>query len=141
MKASDKLIEKIKEFEGFRPKAYEDSGGKLTCGYGTTKGVTKNTTCTREEAERWLLRDLRPVEDYLDKMPEVDTQGKFDALCSWIYNLGVGNFEGSTLHDRITSHAPTAEIQAQIRRWVYCKGMKLPGLVKRREWEARRWTE
>ena len=81
MKASDLLIERIKEFEGFSNTAYSDSTGTLTCGFGTTKGITPTTTCTKEEAEQWLLRDLAPIEAYLNTIPEVNTQGKYAARC------------------------------------------------------------
>lgn len=141
MKTSDLLISKIKEFEGFSSTAYTCAGGVWTCGFGTTKGITATTRCTRQEAEQWLRRDLAPIEAYLNTIPEIDTQGKFDSLCSFIYNLGLGNFKSSTLLKKIKAGAPVEEIQAEFRRWVYAKGKKLKGLVRRREWEARRWAE
>ena len=141
MKASDLLISKIKEFEGFSSTAYSDCAGTLTCGYGTTKDITPTTRCTRAEAEQWLRRDLAPIEAYLNTIPEVDTQGKYDALCSFIFNLGTGNFKSSTLLKKIKAGAPMEEIQAQFRRWNKAGGKVLEGLVKRREWEARRWAE
>ena len=101
MRASDLLISKIKEFEGFSSTAYTCAGGVLTCGYGHTKGVRINDRCTGNEAERWLLEDLAPIETYLNTIPEVDTQGKYDALCSFIFNLGMGNFKSSTLLKKI----------------------------------------
>ena len=141
MKASELLIVKIKEFEGFSNTAYRCAAGVWTCGIGHVKGVTPTTRCTRQEAERWLMEDLAPVEAYLNTMAEVDTQGKYDALCSFIFNLGMGNFKSSTLLKKIKAGAPTAEIQAEFKRWVYAKGKKLKGLVRRREWEASRWAE
>lgn len=141
MKASDLLIGKIKEFEGFSSTAYTCAGGVVTIGYGHTRGVKITDRCTRSEADRWLREDLAPVEAYLNTIPEVDTQGKYDALCSFIFNLGIGNFKSSTLLKKIKAGAPTEEIQAQFKRWVYAGGKKLKGLVKRREWEAQRWAE
>lgn len=141
MKASEELIEKIKEFEGFSNTAYKCAGGVWTCGFGTTKDITPTTRCTRSEAEQWLLRDIAPIEAYLNTIEQVNTQGKFDALCSFIYNLGTGNFKGSILLKKIKAGAPTEEIQAQFRRWVYAGSKVLKGLVKRREWEAGRWAE
>lgn len=141
MKASNLLIEKIKEFEGFSSTAYRCPADVWTCGFGATKGITPTTRCTRAEAEQWLLRDLAPIEAYINTIPEVDTQGKYDALCSFIFNLGTGNFKSSTLLKKIKAGAPTEEIQAQFRRWVYAGGKVLKGLVKRREWEAGRWAE
>ena len=141
MKASDELINKIKEFEGFSNTAYSDAVGVYTCGWGHVKGVTATTRCTRSEAEQWLREDLAPIEAYLNTIPEVDTQGKYDALCSFIFNLGMGNFKSSTLLKKIKAGAPTEEIQAEFKRWVYAKKKVLKGLVKRREWEARRWAQ
>lgn len=141
MKASESLVEKIKEFEGFSNTAYKCASGVWTCGFGTTKDITPTTRCTRSEAEQWLLRDLAPIEAYLNTIPEVNTQGKFDALCSFIYNLGMGNFKSSTLLRKIKEGASTEDIQEQFRRWVYAKRKVLKGLVKRREWEAQRWAE
>lgn len=141
MKASDLLIGKIKEFEGFSPTAYRCPAGVWTCGFGATKGITPTTRCTRAEAEQWLRRDLAPIEAYLNTIPEIDTQGRFDASADFCFNLGTGSFKGSTLLKKIKAGAPTEEIQAQFRRWVYAGGKVLKGLVKRREWEAGRWAE
>ena len=141
MKASNKLIGKIKEFEGYRDKAYRDAAGVLTIGYGTTRNVKEGQTCTEEQAEEWLREDLELAERFVSTIPEIDTQGKFDAVVDFVYNCGIGAFENSTLLKKIKSHAPTEEIQAQFRRWVYAKGIELPGLVKRRNWEAQRWAE
>ena len=141
MKASELLVGKIKEFEGYSNTAYKCAAGVWTCGYGHTKGVNATTRCTRGEAERWLKEDLAPVEAYVNTVPEVDTQGKFDALVDFAYNLGIGKLKSSTLLKKIRAGAPVEEIQAQFRRWVYAGGKKLKGLVKRREWEASRWAE
>ena len=141
MKASNTLIKKLKEFEGYRDVAYRDSAGVLTIGFGTTRNVKEGMTCTEEQAERWLREDLELAERFVSTIPEIDTQGKFDAVVDFVYNCGIGAFESSTLLKKIKSHAPTEEIQAQFRRWVYAKGIELPGLVKRRNWEAERWAE
>lgn len=141
MRISEKALNKLKEFEGFSNTAYLCPAGKWTCGIGHTSGVTPTTRCTRTEAEQWLREDLAPVEVYLNTIPEVNTQGKFDALCSFIYNLGIGNFKSSTLLRKIKAGASTEDIQEQFRRWVYAGGKVLKGLVRRREWEAQRWTE
>lgn len=141
MKASDLLIKKITEFEGFSNTAYRCPAGKWTCGIGHTSGVTATTTCTRKEAERWLREDLAPVEAYVNTIEQVRTQGQYDALVDFAYNLGLGNLKSSTLLRKIKAGAPVEQIQAQFRRWVYAKGKKLKGLVRRREWEAQRWAE
>ena len=141
MEASDLLIKKITEFEGFSNTAYRCPAGKWTCGIGHTSGVTATTTCTRKEAEQWLKEDLAPVEAYVNTIEQVRTQGQYDALVDFAYNLGLGNLKSSTLLRKIKAGAPVAEIQEQFRRWVYAGGKKLKGLVRRREWEAQRWAE
>lgn len=141
MTASEVLIEKIKEFEGVRLTAYKDSAGVLTIGVGHTGGVKAGQKITMEEAESLLRSDLKVAENYVNSLNLNLTQGQFDSLCDFTFNLGVGSLAGSTLLAKIRAKAPTAEIQAQFRRWVYAGGKKLAGLVKRREWEAQRWTE
>lgn len=139
MRASDTLIAKIKEFEGYSSVAYKCPAGVWTCGYGTTSGITPTTRCTRSEAERWLRRDLAPIEAYVDTIGQVKTQSQFDALVDFAYNLGIGNLKSSTLLKKIRGGAETEEIKRQFRRWIYSGGKIMPGLVKRREWEASMW--
>lgn len=141
MKASELLIGKIKEFEGYSSTAYKCAGGVATIAWGHTRGVRMGDRCTKSEADRWLREDLAPIEAYLNTIPEVDTQGRFDSCADFCFNLGMGNFKGSTLLKKIKAGAPTEEIQAQFRRWVYAGGKVLKGLVKRREWEASRFAE
>lgn len=141
MKASNQLIEKIKEFEGLRLRAYRDSGGKPTIGYGHTMGVKMGQRITERQAEEMLEQDLWVAGRFPNTMKEIDTQGKYDAVVSFIFNLGVGNFKRSTLYRRILHNAPDKLIQAEFRRWVHSGGKVLPGLVKRREWEAERWVQ
>lgn len=141
MKASDLLINALKQFEGYRDTAYLDSASVATIGWGHTKGVKLGMKCTRSEAEQWLREDLAPVEAYVNTIGQVKTQGQFDALVDFAYNLGLGNLESSTLLRKIKAGAPVEQVQAEFRRWVYAKGKKLKGLVRRREWEAQRWAE
>lgn len=141
MEASEVLIEKIKEFEGCRLKAYKDSAGVWTIGYGHTHGVKSGQLITQAQADSLLHGDLLPVEKYVDGLVVCRSQGEFDALVDFAFNLGTGNLASSTLLAKIRAGAATEDIQDQFRRWVYAGGKKLNGLVKRREWEAQRWTE
>ena len=142
MEASDILIEKVKEFEGLRLTSYKDSAGVWTIGYGHTHGVKAGQSIiTEKQADSLLRGDLLTAENYVNGLKLNLTQGQFDALVDFCYNLGAGNLAGSTLLAKIRAKAPTEEIQAQFKRWVYAGKKKLAGLVKRREWEARRWTE
>lgn len=141
MKASKTLIEAIKGFEGLRLTAYKDSAGVYTIAYGHTGGVKPGQKITMQQAEDYLMQDLAKVEAQVNALGVCKTQGQFDALCDFAFNLGIGNLKRSTLLSRIRLSAPTAQIQAEFRKWVNAGGKKLPGLVKRREWEAKRWIE
>lgn len=141
MKASDILIAKIKEFEGYRSRAYRDAVGVWTCGYGHTRGVTSKTSCTQAQADAWLRQDLDPIEKRLNGIKEIDSQGKFDACLDFCFNLGFGNFLRSTLLKMIKAGMGEKLIKAEFMRWVYAGGRKLDGLVKRREWEAERFFQ
>lgn len=141
MKASDILIAKIKEFEGYRSRAYRDAVGVWTCGYGHTRGVTAKTSCTQAQANAWLRQDLAPLEKQLSGIKEIDTQGKLDACLDFCFNLGIGNFLRSTLLKTIKEGMDDKRIQAEFMRWVYAGGRKLDGLAKRRAWEAERFFQ
>lgn len=141
MKASEKLINHIKQTEGYRAKAYRCPAGRCTCGYGHTRGVTRLTTCTKARAEAWLRDDLQPVENFVNAIHNVNTQGKFDAIVDFAFNLGLGNLRSSTLLKLIQSGAPDERVCKELRKWVYAGGRVLSGLVSRREWEAQRWME
>ena len=142
MKASEILINKLKQFEGYRAKAYRCPAGVWTCGYGHTKGVTARTMCDKKKAEEWLRMDLESIENFLSAVPEVcKSQGRFDACADFCFNLGTGAFRGSTLFKRIQKKESVAAIQAEFLKWVYAGGKPLEGLKNRRRWEAQRWVE
>lgn len=144
LRASDTLISKLKEFEGLRLVAYKPTKAErwYTIGYGHSAGDVKaGMLITEEKAEELLKRDLFFVERFINGIPKVKTQGQFDALVSFVYNVGVGKLKRSTLLNKIIHDAPTEEIQSEFMRWVYSGGKQLDGLVRRRRWEAERWTE
>ena len=144
LRASDTLISKIKEFEGLRLVAYKPTKAERwwTIGYGHSAGdVRAGMRINEEKAEELLNRDLFFVERFINGIPKVKTQGQFDALISFTYNLGVGKMKASTLLKKIMHDAPTQEIQREFMKWVYSGGKRLDGLVKRRRWEAQRWAE
>ena len=143
-RASDTLISKLKEFEGLRLVAYKPTKAErwYTIGYGHCAGDVKaGMRITEEKAEELLKRDLFFVEKFINGISKVKTQGQFDALVSFAYNVGVGNLKKSTLLKKIMHDAPTQEIQREFMKWVYSGGKQLDGLVKRRRWEAERWAE
>ena len=139
MKASEECINAIKGFETLELKAYKCPAGVLTIGYGHTRGVKDGQVITEIQADVLLKGDILNVEKSLNSMSITFTQGQFDALVDFCFNLGMVKFIGSTLYTKILVHAPDDEIAAQFRRWVYGGGKKLDGLVKRREWEVQQW--
>lgn len=138
-RASDTLISKLKAFEGLRLVAYKPTKAErwYTIGYGHSAGDVKaGMRINEEKAEELLKRDLFFVEKFVNGIPKVRTQGQFDALVSFTYNVGIGNLKRSTLLKKIMHDASTIEIQREFMKWVYSGGKKLDGLVKRRMWEA-----
>lgn len=135
MKTSPKGIALIKSAEGLRLKAYPDPGtGGLpwTIGYGSTLGVTRTMVITAEQAEQMLAVDLVRFERAVERLVEVPiNQGQFDALVSFAYNVGEGNFAKSTLLRRLNSGDSQGAAE-QFGRWVNAGGKVLQGLVKRR---------
>lgn len=143
-RASDTLISKLKEFEGLSLVAYKPTKAErwYTIGYGHSAGdVRAGMRITEEKAEELLRRDLFFVERFINGIPKIKTQGQFDALVSFTYNVGIGKLKSSTLLKKIMHDAPTAEIQKEFLRWTTSGGKRLAGLVKRRRWEAERWVE
>lgn len=122
----------IKKFEGLKTKAYLCPAGVLTIGYGHTHGVITGDVCTAEQAEVWLKEDCLVAELTLSADVNVSlSQNQFDALVSFIFNLGSGNFIKSTLLQKLNArdYAGAAD---EFGKWVNAGGRKLPGLVKRR---------
>ena len=142
MEASEILIEKLKEFEGFRRDAYRDVTGVLTIGYGHTgSDVREGDRLTTYAAEELLLMDLREHERAVRRLKVAHTQGQFDALVSFAFNVGIGRLNRSALLKVIRNGGSKAQITREFKRWVFAGGHRMPGLVKRREWEARRFFE
>ena len=141
MKASDVCIQAIKGFERLEIKAYKCPAGILTIGYGHTQGVKVGQVITEAQADVLLKGDVLNVENSLNKLNLDLTQGQFDSLVDFCFNLGFHKFLGSTLYRMIAVHASDANIVTQFRRWVYADGKKLNGLVKRREWEVQSWIK
>lgn len=132
----------IREFEGFEAKAYLDTGGVWTIGFGTIKypngkRVVKGDVCTQSEAEQWLKNDSKWVDACLDKHIKVNvTQNQFDALGSFVYNVGETAFIKSTMLTLINQNSMTAAA-SQFDRWVFDNGKRIQGLVNRRAKERK----
>ena len=142
MEASEILIEKLKEFEGFRRDAYRDVTGVLTIGYGHTgSDVREGDRLTTYAAEELLLMDLREHERAVRRLKVAHTQGQFDALVSFAFNVGIGRLNRSALLRTIRNGGSKAQITREFKRWVFAGGKRLRGLELRRNWEAKRFFE
>ena len=132
MNIGQKGIELIKHFEGCELEAYKCPAGVWTIGYGHIKGVSEGMSITQEQAEQMLLDELKEYENYINELVVVDlSQNQFDALVSWVYNLGPANLKSSTLL-KVLNSGDYAGVPAQIERWNKAGGKVLEGLIRRR---------
>jgi lysozyme len=137
MKTAKPGIDLIKQFEGFRAKAYLCPANVWTIGYGHTKTVKTEMIISESQAEELLKIDLADAERAVNRTNLTLTQNQFDALVSFVFNVGSGNFANSTLLKRLNEKADKREITTQFNRWIFGKNkVKLPGLVRRRAAEA-----
>src|SRR5690554_539896 len=136
MHPSGECVSMIQEFEGFRSKAYQDSVGVWTIGFGTTRGVKPGQTITREEAEKRMLEELdRYYSSAVRSRVRVPlTQEMFDALSCFVYNVGEPQFANSTMLGKL-NQGDYEGAEEEFERWVFAGGQKLAGLVRRRNAE------
>lgn len=135
MKPSKNCIDLVKEFEGFSPVAYKCPAGVWTIGYGTTENVTSGDEVTLEQAEVMLYEDLLSASQAIDELVDIPiSQTQYDALTSFVYNVGREAFRNSTLLKLLNSGQIEAA-SAQFSRWNKGGGKVLAGLTRRREAE------
>ena len=132
MKASVDAYKLIKQFEGLRLKAYLCPAGIWTIGYGHTSGVSPNSFITIQEADEYLHRDVATIEMQLNKLNLILRQCQWDAIVSFVFNVGIGNFKSSTLLAKIRINPDDNSIMDEFLRWVYANGKVMRGLQKRR---------
>lgn len=136
MKIGSKGLELIKHFEGCELEAYKCPAGVWTIGYGHIKGVQEGMTITEMQAEEMLQSELIEYEGYINDLVEVElNQNQFDAMVSWVYNLGGGNLRSSTLL-KVLNAGNYAGVPEQMLRWNKAGGKVLEGLTRRRQAEA-----
>lgn len=131
-----KNVELIKESEGLRLKAYLPTPNDVyTIGYGHTKTAEKGMVITLAGAEALLLHDLQWVETAIDTYVQVPlNQNQYDALTSFIYNIGGTAFRKSTLLKKLNQKDYNGAAN-ELLRWDKQKGKVLRGLTKRRQLE------
>lgn len=137
MQISKSGIELIKRFEGLQLKAYQDSVGVWTIGYGWTqpvdgKKVGPGMQIDQATADRLLKCGVVQYEQGVNQLVKVKiTQGQFDALVSFAYNLGLRSLSTSTLLKKLNA-GDKAGAADEFGKWVNAGGKRLAGLVARR---------
>ena len=136
MKISNTGIDLIKHFEGCETEAYLCPAGVPTIGYGHIKGVQMGDVITETQAHEMLVEELDEYESYINDLVTVSlNQNQFDAMVSWVYNLGSGNLRASTLL-KVLNSGDYSGVPEQIMRWNKAGGKVLEGLTRRRQAEA-----
>lgn len=142
MNFSDYARQSLTErFEGCRLQAYQDQAGVWTIGYGHTAHVYRGQVCTQQEADAWLAQDITIAENAVNRLVTVKlTQGEFDALVDFTFNLGVARLANSTLLDDL-NHGNYEAAANEFEKWVYAGGTVVAGLLKRRQAEKERFQQ
>jgi lysozyme len=140
----------IAEFEGFRADLYEDSAGHCTIGFGHQVHQGKcdgsepkefRDGITKKRGLDLLRKDAGTAGDEINRSVEVPlNQTQFDALVSFVFNVGTGAFRDSTLLKRLNDRRYD-DVPKQLNRWVFSGGEKLESLVRRRRAEGRLFRE
>ena len=132
-----KCIDLVKAFEGCELKAYRDSAGIPTIGYGHIRGVRMGDTCTLEQATKWLTEELEAsARDVLNLVKVQLNENEFSAIISAQYNAGLLSSHGgpSTLR-KLLNAGDKKGAAAQFDNWVYAGKQRIQGLVNRRRSE------
>lgn len=130
----------IKEFEGFEPEIYLDAAGLPTIGYGHLIREGEHNMfkygISESAAGALLAKDVWAAERAVLRLIKVPlSDGQFDALVSFTFNLGGGALQRSTLRRKV-NREEHSEVPEQLMRWVWAGGRKLRGLMRRRQAEA-----
>lgn len=130
----------IKRFEGFSPTIYFDAAGLPTIGYGHLLRPGEAEMFARGISEEagiaLLIKDVQKAEQAVLRLVHVPlSEGQFDALVSFTFNLGSGALQRSTLRRKV-NREEHADVPPEFMRWVWAGGKKLRGLIRRRDAEA-----
>lgn len=126
-------IDLIKAYEGCKLKAYKDTVGIITQGWGHTgSDLVFPSTITQEKADAWLLSDLKRFEDGVSKLVTVKlTDNEFSALVCFVYNVGLGAFKSSTML-KLLNAGEKEDASNEFNRWNKASGKVVAGLTARR---------
>lgn len=137
---SELLLAMIRKFEGLRLKVYRCPAGVPTIGYGHTGKEVHMAMApiTREVAEAMLQQDAAVFVLAASNLSPVlwFDEAKQSAIADFCFNLGTSRYKASTLKRRVDA-CDWEGAQVELQKWVWGGGKKLPGLVLRRQAEAR----
>ena len=137
MKISQKGINLIKEFSIPSFKSYADAFGVIKIGYNHTTDLAVGTRITEQIAEELLYADLSDIEQGVSRLVRRKlSQHQFDALVSFVFSSGDGDFLKSTLLKKIKANPNDATISIEFSKWIHENGKPLGGLRRRRKAEA-----
>ncbi len=137
MTIDERGIDLITSHEGLRLKAYQDSGGVWTIGYGHTATAKSGMTITKDQARTLFKRDVNRFEQCVNEtITQPLTQEQFNALVSFAYNRGCNGFKKSQIVEYVNAGDYTAATKVWPTVAVTAGGKRLAGLVKRRTNEA-----
>jgi len=142
MQLSAAGLELIKKSEGFRARLYLDVAGFTTIGYGHRLTPSDSFPDGIDEAQAVALLegDVRQAEQAVGKLVRVTlSQGQFDALVDFCFNMGAGRLAGSTLLRELNA-GRCNDAGDQLLYWVYAGGVPNAGLKARRQAEFQLWT-
>jgi len=138
---TDEGLDLIKLYEGYSSSPYLCPAQHWTIGYGAIWGldgkrVTKDhPDINKDRADQLLRRDVRKSQVAVLRLIKVPLEdGQFDSLCSFVFNLGSGSLQSSTLRRKI-NRGDYIGASDEFPRWVFAGGRKLKGLIKRRNHE------
>lgn len=137
MQYSKMGLQLTESFEGCQLTAYRDQIGRWTIGYGHTAGVKEGDICTPAQAEALLLADVAWAVAFVNHTVMVTlTQEEFDALVDFTFNVGVGNYEHSTLLQLVNEGNMAAAAQ-EFEKWNLVGGVVVAGILRRRQAEEK----
>ena len=136
MRTSQCGINLIKGFESLRLEAYRCPAGVWTIGYGHTANVRGGDRIDDRKAEQLLVEDLRGAEAIVNRECPGVSQNQFDALVSFVFNVGETQFKRSTLLKCVKANPDNVNSRYEFSRWTRSKGVELAGLIRRRRAEA-----
>lgn len=126
-------LDLIKRYETLHLKAYLPTPNDVpTIGWGHTRGVRMGDTCTEEQAEAWLREDLADAERAVNSIDVPLTQAAFDALVSFVFNVGASAVDGRHVVGRSLRAGDVVGAWRGLALWINQAGKPLRGLARRR---------